>query len=126
MALRKLTRSEWRSFCDRVSRGAAGGACAELEVAALELGDHVAARWLPLFGLAYDTRSDVLEVVLQGVDHLIAQPCDLFVEETPRGLVGIEIVAADETRQVLKLREPLSLPPEGAVARRFLRTGDAK
>ena len=117
MALRKLTRSEWRSYCDRVSRAAAGGACAELEVAALQLGNHVEARWLPLFGLAYDTRSDILEVALQGVDHLIAQPCDLYVEETPRGLVGIEIVAADETRQMLRLREPLSLPPERVVTR---------
>ncbi len=99
-------------YCNRVSKRLAGNK-AELEVVGLDLGDHVEARWLPLRGVVYEPVTDVFEIALDGVDHLIQHPVDVFVEETLRGLVTIEIVAADESRQILKLREPLALgtPP---------------
>ena len=109
MALQQLVKAEWRSYCDRISRGLAGRS-AELEVVSLDLGDHVEARWVPLYGIVYDPKSGVLEIALEGIDHLIDRPRDLYIEETGRGLVAVEIVAEDETRQIVKLREPLVLP----------------
>jgi hypothetical protein len=109
MATRELARGEWRRYCDRVSK-ALRGRRAELEVVSLDLGDHVEARWLPLLGVVYDPRADVLEVVLEGIDHSIREPREVYVEETERGLVALEIIAADETRQIVRLREPLALP----------------
>jgi hypothetical protein len=109
MTMTRLPRSEWRSYCDRVSRGLAG-AHAEIEVASLALGDRVETSWLPIYGVTYDPRADALEIVLEGVGHTIARPRDLYVERTRRGLVALEIVEEDETRQSVKLREPLRLP----------------
>jgi len=79
----------------------------ELDVASLDLGDHVAARWLPLLGLVFDARGDVLEVALDGVSHSIVSPREILLEETERGLVAIEIVGADDTVETLRFREPL-------------------
>jgi uncharacterized protein DUF5335 len=108
MSTRALTRAEWRSYCDRVSRAVAGGR-AELDVASLELGDRVEARWLPLLGVVFDARGDVLEIALDGVGHSIVSPREIVVEETQRGLVALEIVAADDSVEILRFREPLRL-----------------
>jgi hypothetical protein len=108
MSTRILARAEWRGYCDRVSK-AIDGRRVELEVASLKLGDHVEARWLPLLGVVFDARSDVLEIALDGVGHSIVAPRELVLEETERGLVAIEIVGADETVDTLRFREPLRI-----------------
>ena len=108
MSRRALARAEWRRYCDGVSKATAGRRV-ELDVASLDLGDRVEARWLPLLGLVFDARGDVLEVALDGVGHSIMSPRDVLLEETERGLVAIEIVATDDTVETLRFREPLRL-----------------
>ena len=110
MTERRLARAEWKSYCDRISKQLEGNR-AELRVVGLDLGDHVEAQWRPLLGVVYDPRADFLEIALEGVDHMIYAPRDLVVEETARGLVTIAVIAADERRQILKLRNPLPLTP---------------
>jgi hypothetical protein len=106
--MRALPRAEWRRYCDRVSKEVAGRRV-ELDVASLDLGARVEARWLPLVGLVFDARGDVLEIALNGRGHSILAPRDILLEETDRGLVSIEIVAADDTVETLRFREPLRL-----------------
>src|SRR2546430_425850 len=59
---------------------------------------------------ASDPNDDIVEVALEGLDHLIPKPRDIYVEDAPGGLVALEIVDADEVRQIVKLRDPLMLP----------------
>ena len=108
MSNRTLARADWRRYCDGVSK-ATVGRCVELDVASLDLGDLVEARWLPLLGLVFDSRGDVLEVALDGVGHSIVSPRKVLLEETERGLVAIEIVGSDDTVETLRFREPLRL-----------------
>jgi hypothetical protein len=108
MSLRELPRREWQGFCDRISKSLAGKR-AELDIVSLDIGDRHETRWLPLLGIVYEAKSDVFEIALQGVDHLISCPLGVYAEETARGLVALQIVAADETRQTVRLREPLEL-----------------
>lgn len=110
MSTRALVRAEWRRYCDRISHAVAGRRV-ELDVASLALGDHVEARWLPLLGVVYDARGDVLEVALEGVGHSIVGPRKILLEETDRGLVAIEIVGADDTVETVRFREPLRVEP---------------
>jgi hypothetical protein len=114
MALRRLTKAEWPPYCAHISRELANGQRAEVEVVALDLGDRVEARWVPLLGIAYDPKSDLFEIALEGVDHLIEHPREVLVETTRRGIVAVEIVDADERRQIVKLSEPLSPPPRSS------------
>jgi Family of unknown function (DUF5335) len=108
MPMRELTRAEWRPFCDRVSKSL-GGRQVELDVASLDLGDRVASRWLPLQGIVFDPRADALSIALDGVGHSILAPREVHLEETERGIVSIEIIAADESVETLRFREPLRL-----------------
>jgi hypothetical protein len=111
MSTRTLPRAEWRRYCNRVSQELAGR-CVELDVASLEVGEHVQARWLPLLGVVYDARGDVLEIALDGIGHSILAPREILLEETERGLVAFEIVAANDSVETLRFREPLLLEPQ--------------
>lgn len=109
MATRKIDKAEWRDFMDRLTHELVGRQ-AEVEIAALGLGTRIAAEWLGLFGFNYDPRTDVIEIALDGVDHLIHEPREVWIElGGTGGLTALEIVAADDTKQIVRLREPLLL-----------------
>jgi hypothetical protein len=78
------------------------------------LGDQVAAKWLPLFGITYDAKGDLLEIAMEGLDHLVHKPREIAVDDGPSGLGSMEIVDSDRRRQILKLMEPLLLPTPGS------------
>jgi hypothetical protein len=109
MTIRKLEKSEWRPFFDGTSK-LLEGKRAEIEVASLALGDQIEAEWLPLLGLAYDPKGDLFEVTLGGVDHMIPQPREIYIDDDVDGLMSIEVVGADASKQIIKLRDPLMLP----------------
>jgi hypothetical protein len=108
MTIRKLEKSEWRAFFDGISK-LLEGKQAEIEVASLALGDQIEAEWLPLLGLTYDPKDDLFEVALDGVDHMIPKPREIYVDDDVGGLMSIEIVGADDSRQIIKLQDPLML-----------------
>ena len=110
MASRALAKAEWKSYCDRISKSVAGKR-AHVEVAGLTLGDQVAAKWLPLFGITYDPKDDLLEIAMEGLDHLIRTPQSISIDDGLDGLRSMEIVDPDGRRQIVKLMEPLLLPP---------------
>lgn len=108
--LQPLPRSTWSYWFDRMS-DALIGKRAEIEVASLEIGDQIVAEWLPLVGITYDANNDVLDVALERVDHRIRHPREIAVDEDATGVSSIAVVDADGTRQVVRLRDPLLLPP---------------
>src|ERR1700704_4026469 len=109
MTTRKLDKRQWSSFFDGVTKMLEGKR-AEIEVVSLRLGDQVEAEWLPLLGIAYDSKDDIVEVALDGLDHLIPKPREVYIEDGAQGLLAFEIVDADDIRQIIKLRDPLALP----------------
>ena len=106
---KKLEKSQWRAYFDRVSKALIGKR-AEIEVASLKLGDQIAAEWLPLLGITYDPKNDVIEIALDGVDHLIHKPREVYVEEKGLELSSLEVIDAEGSRQIVVLRDPLMLP----------------
>ncbi len=58
MTARKLDKRQWSTFLNGVTRMLEGKR-AEVEVASLRLGDQVEAEWLPLLGIAYDSKDDI-------------------------------------------------------------------
>jgi hypothetical protein len=106
---RKLDKAQWRPFLDIISK-LLEAKQAEIEVASLDLGDQVQAEWLPLIGIAYDPNDDVVEVALEGLDHLIYRPREIYLENGGGGLTSLEIVDANGVRQIVKLKDQLLLP----------------
>src|SRR3984893_18120406 len=103
MTIRKLDKQDWHAFFDFISK-LLQGKQVEIEVASLALGDQVEAEWLPLLGLVYDPKDDLVEVALDQVDHMIPKPHEIYVDEGPGGLMSIEIVDTEGTKQIIKLR----------------------
>src|SRR5580700_9196810 len=112
MTVQKLEKAQWRSFFDRMA-SALEGKQAEIEVASLNLGDQIEAEWQELIGISYDPKDDVIEVALEGIDHLIHKPRDIYIDDGAQTLTSLEIIDAEGTEQIIKLRDPLLLPPPG-------------
>jgi len=112
MTIHKLEKAQWHPFLDRLSR-LLPAKQAEVEVASLDLGDQVEAEWLPLIGITYDPKDDIVEVALEGVDHMIRKPRELYIDNGAGPLTSLEIVDADGVKQIVKLKDPLMLPPPG-------------
>lgn len=110
MATCQLQKNEWKPYFDRVSKNLLGMR-AQIEVAALNIGDQLAAEWVPMLGVVYDNKDDLLEIALDGLDHLISKPREIYVDEGETGLASFEVVDASGVRHIVQLREPLMLPP---------------
>jgi len=87
------------------------GKWAEIEVAELDLGDQIVAEWVPLIGITYDSHDDLLDVALDRANRLIRHPREIVVEEADAGLASVAVVDADGSRHIVRLKEPLELPP---------------
>ncbi|MDB5601195.1 MAG: hypothetical protein JWN71_3239 [Xanthobacteraceae bacterium] len=110
---RKLEKSDWRTYFDFLSKGLTGKR-AEIEVASLELGDQIETEYLPLIGITYDPKDDIIEVALEGVDHLIPNPREVYVEQEGMVLSSVEIIDGTGAKQIIVLKDPLMLsaPPQ--------------
>jgi hypothetical protein len=106
---RTIPKAAWRTFFDSMS-GALLGKRAEIEAASLDIGDQIVAEWVPLLGITYDLRNDLLDVAVGGLNHLIRHPQQVLIEEGENGVEIIAVVAADGSQQVVRLKQPLMLP----------------
>src|ERR1700746_3915824 len=109
MAVQTVDKRGWRGFFDWLSQSLLG-ARAEIEVASLDLGDQIEAEWLPLFGITYDNKYDVLEVALDGLDHLIYGPREVWADPSVGEMMSFEVIDDRGVSQIIKLRHPLMLP----------------
>jgi uncharacterized protein YuzE len=110
MSVQQIDKSGWTAFFDTFSKTLVGKR-AEVEVASLDVGDQIEAEWLSLIGITYDHKDDLVEIALEGVDHMIRAPREIYVDFDIGGLIALEIVNADGVRQIIKLKDPLALPP---------------
>jgi len=109
MATVKLDKGTWQTYFDRVSKLVVGKQ-AEIEVASLNIGDQIEAEWLPLLGVSYDPKNDLVEVLVEGLDHLIHNPREVYVDQGPTGMTSMLVVDDADVRQIIRLRDPIMLP----------------
>jgi hypothetical protein len=117
MAISKLEKGAWHPYFDRVSKLLGGTKRAEVEVVALNLGDQIEAEWLPLTGIVYDPKDDLIEVLLEDLDHLIYRPRQVFIDQEAVLLKSVEVIDESGVRQIIRLRDPLTLPPPEPASR---------
>jgi Family of unknown function (DUF5335) len=108
MTTRMISKPDWRPYFDQVSKTLVGRR-AEIDVLSLKLGSQVQAQWVRLLGIAYDPKNDLLEVALEGLDHMIPKPLEIYVEEGPTGLESLSVLDSDGNRQIIRLNQPLVL-----------------
>jgi hypothetical protein len=105
MALSKLEKAKWRTFFDRVSRRLIGKR-AEIDVESLALGAQIEAKWLSLLGIVYDPKSDIIEIALHGLDHMVRKPREVYVDEGPTGLNSLEVIDGDGVQHIVQFPRP--------------------
>ncbi len=108
MSIAKLQKEAWHPYFDAMSKELTGKT-AEIAVDSLKLGHQIEADWLPLYGLVYDQKSDIFEVVMEGLDHMIPHPQEIYVDVDVNGLNSVEVIDEDDVRQIISLRAPLLL-----------------
>jgi hypothetical protein len=111
--MRQLPKSEWRAFFDLMSKALLGKR-AEIEVASLDVGDQIVDEWVPLIGITYDSRDDLLDVALDRANRLIRRPQAIEVQENAAGLASLAVVDAAGARHIVRLKDPVMLPSAGA------------
>jgi hypothetical protein len=115
MGLQKFDRSKWIGVCTAVSIGLLGKR-AEIEVVSPADGILIEAHWLPVIGIAYDPVNDTLKIMLDGVDHVVFQPREMYLDFGLGGIQSLGILDQENAWQIVLLRDPLMLPRPAAVA----------
>ena len=115
MTTRMLAKSEWQSYCDKISK-VLKAQQAQIDILGLAIGDQkLIGQWVPFLGIVYDHKDDLLEIALEGLDHMILKPREVYVDFNVGGLIGLAVIDSDHVRQIIKLKEPVALPvPEPA------------
>jgi hypothetical protein len=84
----------------------------DLEVLAGDLGDQFEAENSGIFGITYEPKEKSLEFELQGGDHRIMNPKEVWVAEEFDGFIkSIEVVMQDGTRQLMTVKRGAIVPP---------------
>ena len=110
MPTRRVERNDWQPYFDRVSR-ALPASDVDVEVDGLDLGAQPAVDHLPLQGLSYDPHDDAFSIVCDNVEHRIARPREIWIDEDIDQINAIEIVDHDDHKHIAKLTRALALPP---------------
>jgi hypothetical protein len=109
MGIQKFERSKWPDVCAAVSIALLGKR-AEIEVVSLSDGLLIEARWLPVIGIAFDPVNDLLRIMLDGVDHFVFQPKEMYLDFGLGGVQSLGILDKENAWQIVLLRDPLMLP----------------
>jgi len=115
MGIKKFDRSKWIDVCAAVSIGMLGKR-AEIEVVSPADGVLVEVQWLPMIGIVYDPVTDALKIMLDGVDHFVFQPREMYLDFGLGGVQSLGILDNENAWQIVLLRDPLMLPRPAAIA----------
>jgi len=115
MGIQKFERSKWIDVCAAVSITLLGKR-AEIEVVSPTDGLLIEARWLPVIGIVFDPENDSLKIMLDGVDHFVFQPREMYLDFGFGGVQSLGILDNDKAWQIVLLRDPLMLPRPVAIA----------
>lgn len=102
MATKRLDEHDWGRYFDNVA-SALRGRKATVEVVAPDIGAQFAAVGLDVIGIAYDPKDRLLEIALDGMDHLIRHPQEIYVDETPRGLAVVEATDGSGRKHIVQI-----------------------
>jgi hypothetical protein len=92
------------------------GKRAEIEVVSPADGLLVEARWLPIIGIVYDPVNNALKIMLDGVDHFVFQPREMYLDFGLGSVRSLGILDNENAWQIVLLRDPLMLPRQPAIA----------
>jgi hypothetical protein len=105
---KQLPRAQWREYFDNFTKAFLEDLNPEdavVEIVDPKLGDQFESDYARVIGVTYDPKDNVFEIALDGVDHLIYHPKEIWVEEEDNGFVRtIEVVREGGTKEIIRLQ----------------------
>lgn len=105
---KQLPREQWKEYFDNFTKAFLEDLNPEdavVEIVNPKLGDQFESDYARVIGVSYDPKDNVFEVALEGVDHLVYHPKEIWVVEEDNGFVStIEVVREDDTKEIIRLQ----------------------
>lgn len=105
MGISKLDKSTMQAYFDRVSKAMVGSPVS-IEIDSLSMGCQIAATEAALTGIVYDPRSDMLAVIVDGLDHMIRKPESVYLDETDGTLTSMQVQDGEQVRHLITVHRP--------------------
>jgi len=106
-ATRKIPRHQLETYFDKFSKHFLiheSTNAVDVELVAPQWGDQFEDKGVHLRGITYDPKDDAMEFELEGGDHRILHPKEVWAVEEEDGFVkSIEVVAPDDTREIVQI-----------------------
>lgn len=108
MKSKKITKKQWQNYFDTFSIKYLKDEqpeYIEIQLLSKDIGAQQEIRWTPLRGITYDPKSDILEIQVDKMDHLISHPKEIYVNEEKDGwLTGMMVIRSDGERSIIDIR----------------------
>lgn len=108
MESQKISKQEWQKYFDLFSVKYLKDKqpeYIEVQVLSEDMGAQHEITWTPLKGITYDPKSDILEIQIDKLDHLISHPEEIYVNEEDNGwLTGMMVVRRDGEKSIIDIR----------------------
>lgn len=108
MSIKKIDKPQWGSYFDTFSKKLIHTHrtdYVEIRVFSPEDGAQPETSWLPLAGITYDPKNDLLEILVENMDHLVLHPDEIYVDETDTGILSsLEVIRKDGTKEIVEVR----------------------
>lgn len=106
---KQLAVEQWKSYFDAFTREhlrpeAAG--IATIQAVSPQIGDQTLAENVRLLGISYDPHGKTLDVMIEGDDHLVFRPSEVWVLEGDREdrIATFELVRPDGIKEILHVQ----------------------
>ncbi|WP_445664688.1 DUF5335 family protein [Fodinibius sp. AD559] len=108
MPIREIEKEEWQNYFDAFSKKYLKDEEPEyVEITVLDdsAGAQLESHWMPLRGITFDDKNDLLEIELDKLKRLIRHPEKIYVDEADNGwLLSLEVVQRDGTKDIIETR----------------------
>ncbi len=108
MKSKKISKRQWQKYFDTFSLKYLKDEqpeYIEIQVLSEGMGAQHEISWTPLKGITYDSKSDILEIQIEKLDHLISHPEEIYVNEEDNGwLTGMMVVRRDGEKSIIDIR----------------------
>lgn len=108
MSIKEIEKKEWQNYFDNFSKKYLKDEEPEyVEITVLDnsSGAQLKSNWMPLYGITYDDKNDLLEIEMDKLKRLIRQPEKIYVDEADNGwLLSFEVVQRDGTKDIIETR----------------------
>ena len=105
---KKIHKKDWQKYFDTFSHKFLKDKqpeYIEIQVMSEQIGVQPGTSWTILKGITYDPKSDILEIQVDKMDHMISHPEEIYVEEVEDGWVtGMQVTQRGGERNIIDIR----------------------